>query len=196
MNGGDPLRCKPWLDNFTTGEEEKSAVMRVMDSGFISKFEGSFTPDPPFSFKGGPEVQALEVEWSNFYKVKHSISVNSATSGLFAAIGALNIGFGDEVIVSPYTMTACALAPLIYGAIPVFADVELESGSLDPSSIEQCISNKTKAIMVVHQFGIPAKMDEIIKLARKHKLKVIEDCAQAHGASYKGQDVELLLTLV
>ena len=135
------------------------------------------------------EVQALEVEWSNFYKVKHSISVNSATSGLFAAIGALNIGFGDEVIVSPYTMTACALAPLIYGAIPVFADVELESGSLDPSSIEQCISNKTKAIMVVHQFGIPAKMDEIIKLARKHKLKVIEDCAQAHGASYKGQDV-------
>ena len=140
-----------------------------------------------FSFKGGPEVQALEVEWSN--KVKHSISVNKATSGLFAAIGALNIGFGDEVIVSPYTMTACALAPLIYGAIPVFADVELESGSLDPSSIEQCISNKTKAIMVVHQFGIPAKMDEIIKLARKHKLKVIEDCAQAHGASYKGQDV-------
>ena len=116
----------------------------MLDRGYLSKFEGSHTPDPPFSFYGGPEVQALEEEWSDYYGTKHAVSVNSATSGLYAAIGALGIGFGDEVIVSPYTMSACAMAPMIYGAIPVFADVELETGSLDPESIKQNISDKTK----------------------------------------------------
>tara|TARA_X000000950_G_scaffold229307_2_gene277132 strand:- start:495 stop:1823 length:1329 start_codon:yes stop_codon:yes gene_type:complete len=189
INGGTPIRTLPWKDNFTTGEEEKSAVLRVLDSGYMSLFEGSHTPDPPFKFEGGPEVTALEKEWCNYYGIEHSISVNSATSGLYAAIGALEIGYGDEVIVSPYTMTACAMAPLIYGAIPVFADVELEFGSLDPVSVERCITSKTKAIMVVHQFGIPANMDGIMNLARKYNLYVIEDCAQAHGAMYKDKFV-------
>ena len=189
INGGKPVRSKSWLDNFTTDEDEKTAVMRVLDRGYLSLFEGSHTPDPPFSFEGGPEVQALENEWSQYYGVKHSVSVNSATSGLYAAIGALEIGYGDEVIVSPYTMSACAIAPLIYGAIPVFADVELETGSLDPASIEQCVTSRTKAILVVHQFGIPANMDEIMAIAKNHNLNVIEDCAQAHGAKYKGKNV-------
>jgi perosamine synthetase len=189
INGGKPVRVKPWLDNFTTSEEEKQAVIRVMDSGYLSLFEGSHTPDAPFSFKGGPEVQGLEEEWSEYYGIKHSISVNSATSGLYAAIGALGIGYGDEVIVSPYTMSACAIAPLIYGAIPVFADVELESGSLDPMSISERVTPRTKAILVVHQFGIPADMDAIMAIAKKYGLKVIEDCAQAHGAKYKDQYV-------
>ncbi|MBT6230762.1 MAG: DegT/DnrJ/EryC1/StrS family aminotransferase, partial [Candidatus Scalindua sp.] len=189
INGGKPVRVKPWLDNFTTSEEEKQAVLRVMDSGYLSLFEGSHTPDAPFSFKGGPEVQALENEWSDYYDVKHSVSVNSATSGLYAAIGALEIGYGDEVIVSPYTMSACAIAPLIYGAIPVFADVELESGSLDPKSISERVTPRTKAILVVHQFGIPADMDAIMAIAKEHGLKVIEDCAQAHGAKYKDRYV-------
>jgi len=121
--------------------------------------------------------------------VKHSVSVNSATSGLYAAIGALGIGYGDEVIVSPYTMSACAIAPLIYGAIPVFADVELESGSLDPKSIAERVTPRTKAILVVHQFGMPADMDAIMAIAKEHGLKVIEDCAQAHGAKYKDRYV-------
>ncbi len=133
LNGGNPLRNehKRWLDNFTTGKEEKAAAIEVIESGYLSLFEGSHTPDAPFSFEGGPYVQKFETEWSAYYNIKHSISINSATSGLYAAIGALGIGYGDEVIVSPFTMTACALAPLIYGAIPVFADVELETGSLD-----------------------------------------------------------------
>ena len=166
INGGLPIRSKPWLDNFTTGEEEKRAVISVLDRGYLSKFEGSHTPDPPFSFYGGPEVQALEKEWSEYYASKHSVSVNSATSGLYAAIGALNLGFGDEVIVSPYTMSACAIAPLMYGAIPVFADVEEDTGCLDPSSIEKNISTNTRAILVVHQFGIPANMTAIMSLAQ------------------------------
>jgi dTDP-4-amino-4,6-dideoxygalactose transaminase len=86
-------------------------------------------------------------------------------------------------------MSACASCTLIYGAIPIFADVEIETGCLDPRSIAAKITPRTKAIIVVHQFGIPADMDAIMRLARKYKLKVIEDCAQAHGAKYKGKFV-------
>jgi perosamine synthetase len=192
INGGKPVRTKPWIDNITTGEEEKQAAMRVFDSGYLSLFEGSNTPDHPFSFEGGPEVQALENDWSEYYNVQFSVSMNSATSGLYASVGALGIGYGDEVIVSPYTMSACAMAPMIYGAIPVFADVELETGCLDPNSIEENISEKTKAIVVVHQFGIPANMGKIMAIAKKYNLFIIEDCAQAHGAKYKGQYVGTL----
>ena len=188
INGGNKIREKSWADNITTGEEEKIALSRVIDSGYMSLFEGSHTPDAPFSFYGGPEVQALENEWNEYYGSKYSVSVNSATSGLYMAIGALGIGYGDEVIVSPYTMSACAIAPMIYGAIPVFADVD-DMGSLDPKSIKTLVSSRTKAILVVHQFGIPAQMDEIMEIANKYNLKVIEDCAQAHGAKYRGQYV-------
>ena len=106
-----------------------------------------------------------------------------------AAVAALGIGYGDEVIVSPYTMTACAMAPLLFGAIPVFSDVEKETGCMDVKSIERALSNRTKAILVVHQFGIPADMDKIMELAKQHDLKVIEDCAQAHGAKYNNKFV-------
>ena len=189
INGGSPIRTQGWKDNWSTGREEKAAVCRVLDSGYLSMFEGSHVPDPPFSFFGGPEVQNLEQEWCAYYEVNYAVSVNSATSGLYSAIGALELGYGDEVIVSPYTMTACAMAPLIYGAIPVFADVEEATGCLDASSIRACLTKRTKAILVVHQFGIPADMDEITKIARENNLKVIEDCAQAHGAMYKGRPV-------
>lgn len=189
INGGTPVRTKDWQDNFTTGNEEIAAATRVLKSGYMSLFEGSHTPDHPFSFLGGPEVRNLEDAWSKYYNVNHSVSVNSATSGLYMAIGALELGYGDEVIVSPYTMSACAVAPLIYGAIPVFADVEMETGCLAPESIESLITPRTKGILIVHQFGIPADMDRIMGIARKFNLKVIEDCAQAHGAKYKGKYV-------
>ena len=189
INGGKPVRVKPWLDNFTTGEEEKQAVIKVMDTGYLSLFEGAHNTDPPFSFWGGPFVQKLEKDWCNYYNVKHAVSMNSATSGLYASIGSLGIGYGDEVITSPFTMSACAAGILVYGAIPIFADVQLETGCLNPKSIEANITQRTKAILVVHQFGIPADMDSIMELASKHNLKVIEDCAQAHGAKYKGRYV-------
>ena len=181
INGGGPIRKKGWSDNFSTGKEEKEAVLRVMESGYLSLFEGSHTPDYPFKFEGGPEVINLEQEWSSYYKCNYSVSVNSATSGLYMAVGALGLGYGDEVIVSPFTMSACAMAPMIYGAIPVFADVD-NNGSITPGNIEKLITPKTKGILVVHQFGIPADMNAIMKIAEKHGLKVIEDCAQAHGA--------------
>lgn len=188
-NGGAPVRTKPWLDNFTFGEEDKRAALAAIDSGYLSKFEGSFTPDPPFSFDGGPFVQRLEAAWREYYGCKYAISVNSATSGLYAALGAVGVGFGDEVIVSPSSMSASAPGPLLYGAIPIFADIERTTGALDPASIERHITKRTKAILVVHQYGIPADMDPIMALAHRHGIKVIEDCAQAHAAKYKGRYV-------
>ena len=137
INGGSPVRTKIWQDNFTTDEEEQRAVLKVLNSGYLSLFEGSHTASKPFSFKGGPEVQAFEEDWCELYGCKYAVSMNSATSGLFASIGALGIGYGDEVIVSPFTMTACAMAPLIYGAIPVFADIDSETGCLSPLSISE-----------------------------------------------------------
>ena len=189
INGGKPVHVKPWLDNVTIGEEEKQAVIEVMDSGYLSLFEGAYKTDFPFSFWGGPFVQKLEQDWCNYYDVNHSVSMNSATSGLYASIGALGIGYGDEVITSPFTMSACAAGIMVYGAIPIFADIQLETGCLDPQSIENNITERTKAILVIHQFGIPADMDPIMELASKYNLKVIEDCAQAHGAKYKGRYV-------
>ena len=189
VNGGEPVRTKKWVDNFTFDRAEEEAAVAAIRSGYLSMFEGSFTPDPPFRFDGGPLVRRLEEMWSEYYGVSHSISVNSATSGLYAAIAALGIGYGDEVIVSPSTMTASSVGPLLYGAIPVFADIERKTGSIDPQSFEKLINPKTKAIIVVHQFGIPADMDEIMRISRKHKIKVIEDCAQSHAATYKGRFV-------
>ena len=187
--GGRPVRTKPVPPHQTTGKEEREAVNRVFDNGYLSYFEGNWTPDAPFSFRGGPEVQNLEAVWKEYYGVKHAITVNSATSGLYAAMGATGVGPGDEVIVSPYTMSAAAACALVYNAIPVFADVRKDIYSLDVESIRKKLTPRTKAIVVVHLFGHPADMDPIMKLAKEKKLYVIEDCAQAHGAQYKGRPV-------
>ena len=185
IKGGTPIRTQLFPAYNTIGAEEKEAVMNVLDSGNLSQFLGAWHKD----FYGGPTVQRFEKAWSVAFGSKYSISVNSNTSGLFTAIGACGIGPGDEVIVSPYTMSASALAPIIYGAVPVFADVDYDNFGLDPASIEKCISPRTKAILVVHIFGNPARMDEIMAIAKKHGLYVIEDCAQAPMAKYKGQHV-------
>jgi perosamine synthetase len=185
IKGGTPLRTKLFPAYNTIGEEEKNAVMKVLESGNLSQFLGAWHED----FYGGPTVQLLENNWKKEFDSKYSISVNSNTSGLFSAIGACGIKPGDEVIVSPYTMSASALAPIIYGAVPIFADIDYDNFGLDPKSIEQRITRRTKAILVVHIFGNPAKMDEIMKIAKKHDLFVIEDCAQAPFATYKGKKV-------
>ncbi|MCW3116596.1 MAG: DegT/DnrJ/EryC1/StrS aminotransferase, partial [Chitinophagaceae bacterium] len=183
IKGGKALRTKLFPAYNTIGNEEKEAVMKVLDSGNLSQFLGAWHKD----FYGGPTVQTFEKAWAAFFGNKYAISVNSNTSGLFTAIGALGIKPGDEVIVSPYTMSASALAPVIYGAVPVFADVDYDNFGLDPASIEKCITSRTKAILVVHIFGNPAKMDQIMAIAKKHNLYVIEDCAQGPMAKYKGK---------
>ncbi len=175
VNGGKKLRNKPFPSYNTIGKKEEEAVLRVLRSGKLSTFLGTWHDD----FNGGSEVQELEKEWSKYFRVKHSICVNSATSGLYAAVGAIGIKPGDEVIVSPYTMSASATAILLYGGIPVFADIEEDYFCIDPKSIEKLITNKTTAIMAVDIFGQPCDFDTINKIAKKYDLKVIEDTAQA-----------------
>ncbi|MDD5286877.1 MAG: DegT/DnrJ/EryC1/StrS family aminotransferase [Desulfuromonadaceae bacterium] len=183
INGGTPVRNTPFPGYNTIGDEEKRAVMEVLDTGVLSKFLGTWHPD----FYGGPRVQKLEKEWAEYFGVKHAVTVNSATSGLYAAVGAAGAGPGDEVIVSPYTMAASATAALVYGAIPVFADIDPDIFCLSPQSIRDRISTYTKAIIVVDIFGHPADMDEIMTIAREQNLLVIEDNAQGPGALYKGR---------
>lgn len=190
INGGEPVRAKDDLfpGYNPIGEEEKAAVTRVLDSGILSGFLGQWTPE----FYGGPEVQALEKEWAEKFGVKHAITMNSAGNALIAAIGAIGIEPGDEVIVSTFSMCISATAPLFYGAVPVFADIEPEYFCLDPQSIEARITPRTKAILVVDIFGGSHDTDAINAIAKKHGLKVIADSAQCPGAKYKGKYVGTL----
>ncbi len=183
IHGGSKVRTEVFPAYRTIGEEEKEAALRVLDSGVLSNYLGLWHEN----FYGGTEVQAFETEWAEHFNVKHAISVNSATSALFAAVGAVGIEPGDEVIVSSFTMTASAVGPLLYGAIPVFSDIEPDFYCLDPKSVEACITERTKAIIVVDIFGQPYDAEAINGIAKKHNLAVIEDCAQAPGAKYGDQ---------
>jgi dTDP-4-amino-4,6-dideoxygalactose transaminase len=186
--GGSPIRTELFPAYNTIGAEEKRAVAEVLDSGVLSRFLGAWSED----FLGGPMVQKLERAWCEALGVEFAVSVNSNTSGLFAAMGACDIGPGDEVIVSPYTMTASAVAPMVYGAVPVFADIDDTSYCLSPASIEARITPRTKAILVVHIMGHPADMDAILSIAERHALRVVEDCAQAPMGKYRGRWVGTL----
>ena len=132
-------------------------------------------------------MKEFERQCEDYFGVKHAVTVNSWTSGLIAAVGAIGIEPGDEVIVTPWTMCASATAILHWNAIPVFADIEPNTFNLDPVSVEANITPYTKAIMVVDIFGHSADMDALMALAAKHNLKVITDTAQAPGALYKGK---------
>lgn len=183
INGGEKVRKKLFPAYRVIGQEEQQAVAKVLESGILSKYLGCWADD----FYGGPQVQAMEREWAEYYGVKHAISVNSATSALYCAAGAIGIAPGDEVIVSPYTMCASATAPLIYNAVPVFADIEYDYYCLDADDIERKITDKTKAIIVVDILGQPYDVDRINEIAKKHGLYMIEDNAQAPLATYHGK---------
>lgn len=165
------------------GPEEVEAAKKVVESGVLSQFLGCWAPD----FFGGPKVQEFERQCESYFGVKHAVTFNSWTSGLVAAVGAIGIEPGDEVIVSPWTMAASATAILHWNAIPVFADIETDTFNLDPASVEKNISEQTRAIMSVDIAGHSADMDALRKIADKHNLKIISDTAQAPGARYKGK---------
>jgi perosamine synthetase len=178
---------KSIIDNFITyntmGNEEVDAAKAVIESGVLSKYIGAWHPD----FLGGPKVKEFEADCSKFFGVKHAITVNSWTSGLVAAIGAIGINPGDEVITTPWTMSASATAILHWNGIPIFADIDRDTFNLDLLSVERNITEYTKAIVSVDIFGMPSAMDDLIKLAKKYNLKIISDTAQAPCAKYKGK---------
>ncbi len=186
--GGEPVRTKLFPAHNFIGDEEKQKVMEIMDSGVLSRFLGVWHDD----FYGGEEVRGFEKEWADSYQAKHGVSVNSCTSGLYAAVGAAGVGPGDEVIVSPYTMVASVTAAIAFNAVPVFADIDPKNFCISPKSIRAQITERTKAIIVVHLFGHPADMDEIMEIAAEYNITVIEDCAQAPCATYKGRPVGTL----
>ena len=157
------------------GDEEREAVDRVLRSGMIAQ---------------GPEVAAFEQEFSEHFGLGRAcVAVNSGTSGLHLGLLSSGIGAGDEVIVPSFTFAATANSVALTGATPVFADIALDDFTLDPESVEASITERTKAIMPVHLYGHPAKMDALQAIAEKHGLMLFEDAAQAHGAALNGTPV-------
>lgn len=181
--GGPKTITRPFRRYNPIGVEEAEAAKSVIEGGVLSQFLGAWHED----FYGGLKVKAFERACEQYFGVKHAVSVNSWTSGLIAAVGAIGIEPGDEVIVTPWTMCASATAIVHWNAIPVFADIEPETFCLDPQSVEANITPHTRAIMAVDIFGHSADMDAIMAIAAIHGLKVISDTAQAPGALYKGK---------
>ncbi len=165
------------------GQEEVQAAKAVIESGVLSQFIGVWHED----FFGGPKVKEFEKQCADYFGVKHAITVNSWTSGLIAAVGAIGIEPGDEIIVTPWTMCASAAAILHWNAIPVFADIDPDTFCIDPASVEANITPHTKAIMAVDIFGQSSDMEALMAIAQRHGLKVIADTAQAPGAFYQGK---------
>jgi perosamine synthetase len=156
------------------GEEEKRAVLEVLDSGIIAQ---------------GPRVKSFEASFAAFCGVKHAIATTSGTTALHVALLAAGIGQHDEVITSPFTFIASANSILYTGARPVFVDIDPATYNIDPQLIEAAITPRTKAILPVHLFGLSCDMDQILDIARRHSLSIIEDACQSHGAVYKGKRV-------
>ncbi len=156
------------------GDEEKKAVMEVLDSGIIAQ---------------GPRVKAFEEAFAVMCGVKHAAATTSGTTALHTALLAHGICEGDEVITSAFTFIASANSILYAGARPVFVDIDPKTFNLDAAKIEAAITPRTKAILPIHLYGLPCDMDAIMAIAQKHHLVVVEDACQAHGAEYKGHKV-------
>jgi perosamine synthetase len=156
------------------GVEEREAVDHVLQSGMLAQ---------------GPEVAAFEKEFSAIVGGRHCIAVNSGTSGLHMALEAIGMDTGDEVIVPSFTFAATANSVALTGATPIFVDIDPRTFNIDPKAIEAAITPRTKAIQPVHLYGQPAAMVEIMALAKRHNLMVVEDAAQAHMASLDGTPV-------
>ncbi|WP_115126998.1 DegT/DnrJ/EryC1/StrS aminotransferase family protein [Synechococcus sp. GEYO] len=182
INGGTPVISKTFPPYRSLGEEEIAAANRVLRSGVLSAFIGASGP----GFYGGPEVQALEREAAERFDVKHVVSVNSWTSGLVAAMGAIGLEPGDEVIVTPWTMVATATAILHWNAIPVFADIDPQTFNIDPEAVEAAITPRTRAIAAVDIFGQSADIPALRAIADRNGCKLVTDTAQAPGALLNG----------
>ncbi|OYT49626.1 MAG: aminotransferase DegT [Desulfurococcales archaeon ex4484_204] len=153
------------------GDEEVEAVAKVLRSGILA---------------ASRYVREFEEEFSRYLGVKHVVTVSNGTIALYALLKALGIGGGDEVIVPDFTFFSTASMVAAVGAKPVFTDIDLSTYTIDPNAVERSVSDRTRAVIAVHLYGHPADMDEVVKVARERGLYVVEDCAQSHGAEYRG----------
>lgn len=179
INGGNPVRTKPFPQWPVWDQEEINAVTEVVRSNKWSSIHGN-------------RVRDFEQQFASFHHAGYGICVNSGNTALILALRASGIGPGDEVIMPAYTFIATATAIIEAGAVPVLADIDPETYNLDPSLIEELITSRTRAILPVHFGGRPVAMDELLKIAEKHDLKIIEDAAQAWGSEYKRKKVGTL----
>jgi len=158
------------------GREEINAAAKVLKSGVLTGRLGS-----------GPMAKHLESNFAKFVKAKHAITVNSGTAALHMTLWATGIGVGDEVILPSFTFISTAEVVALLGAKPVFVDIKPSTYNIDSAKVERAVTARTKAIMTVDLYGLPAETDKVKEIADKHKLVLVEDAAQAHGASYKGK---------
>jgi len=183
IDGGKPVRAEPLIGRYPgammIGEEEKKAVLEVLESKSLFRFYGPGEPS---------KVSTFEDEFAEKMGAKHALAVTSGTAALNVGLQAIGVGPGDEVIVPAYTFIATVDSVVTSKAIPIFAEIDKSLG-LSPADVEAKITDKTKAVVPVHLHGSAAKMDEIMEIAQKYDLLVIEDCAQACGASYHGKRV-------
>lgn len=183
IDGGAPLHDGSWLSWPPPADERQRALVgEVLDSG-------------AWGSTSGPLCDRFAEQFARAHGASHGITLTNGTIALSVALHAAGVKAGDEVIVPSYTFIACATSVLILGAIPVIADVDLDHLHLSAPTIEEALSERTRAIMVVHLAGSPAPMAEIRQLADRHGLVVVEDAAQAHGARYRDQPVGALGTL-
>ena len=154
------------------GQEEADAVREVLLSG---------------RYVSGPKVAEFERLFADYVGVNHAVAVNSGTAALQAALMAIGVGAGDEIVVPALTFFSTATSVMHQNAVPIFADISLDSYCMDPEDLERHITPRTKAVIPVHYFGHAGEMDQIKEIAARHNTKVIEDCAQSHGTLYKGQ---------
>jgi perosamine synthetase len=178
LHGGTPSIPMPLAGFKSMGPEEEAAAVRVIRSGVLSAYIGA----PGEGFMGGVEVKAFEKKAAETFGVKHAIGVNSWTSGLIAAVGAIGVEPGDEIITTPWTMSATAMAILHWNAIPVFADIDRATFNIDPESVRRAITPRTRAILAADIFGQSADMDSLRAIADEFGLKLLTDTAQAPGS--------------
>lgn len=175
VNGGEPIRTMP----YPTWPTLDPTDLETIESIYNSKIWGV----------GGTKVPEFASNFAEFQGANYGVCVNSGTTALYLALKAANVGPGDEVITTAYTFQATVVAILMTHANPVFVDTAPDTFLIDPSKIEDAITEKTKVILPVHIAGYPADMDTIVDIAKTHNLKIIEDCAQAHGAEWRGRGV-------
>ena len=171
------------LSSNKVGKSEILAANKVLKSGKLSSFFGSKDKN----FYGGKFVKKFEKDLCKFYNSKYAVTFNSWTSGLVAIFGSLDLKKGDEVILSPWTMTACMSSILNWNLVPIFCDIEKDTFNIDPIKIEKKITRKTKAILAIDIFGHPVNVIEIKKICKKHNLKFILDCAQSPFSKYNNR---------
>lgn len=174
IHGGEKVRNTPFPGWPIWDDTDCAALVEACNSG-------------KWWSVGGTRVKEFEEKFAAYQDCKHGICAPTGTIALVVALKAVDVGAGDEVIVTPYTFIASASSILQSNAIPVFVDIDPDTYNIDPAKIEAAITDKTKAIMPVHIAGLPADMDAIMDIARRHNLRVIEDCAQAHGAEWRGK---------